>query len=409
MFHLNNNNSRTSQPSSLYGTQWNSPRYNKKAPSKVVSIPVHFVGSERNRADSATKIEKVARGFLVRKSLNKMLKMKVELEEIEKKVNDGDTVKMMKKEQKERIRIAETIMNLLLRLDSVRVFHCSALRDLRKSVIKRAIVLQEFVDQIQLVGPTGKVEDGEGKCVEVEENCLEKEEVGYEEENKGGNKIEALVNEDSNGMVKEERGCEEENEGGEKMGSLVNEEKNEEGGEGKCVKEDYFLMKEGDGEDEEGNKVEALWKKEEMEEEDRGCEEENEKFEALGNEENNNEDVKKMEVEEKEESVGTSLVEEGVEEGRIVIESDKKEEENCYKEEDGGNRKMLKRMMEDNEKMMVMMAQLFERNEKQTTLLTSLTQRVEQLERAFTCDKLRRKNKKRRNVDAKHRHNNGCI
>lgn len=322
MFHLNN---RTSQPSSLYGTQWNYPRYNKKAqsPSKVVSIPVHFVGSERNKANSATKIEKVARGFLVRKSLNKMLKMKVELDEIEKKVNDEETVKMMKKEQKERIRIAETIMNLLLRLDSVRVFHCSALRDLRKSIIKRAIVLQEFVDQIQMVGPTEEVEGGEGKCVEVEENCLEKEEVGCEEENEGGNKIE-----------------------------------------------------------------------------------------ALGNEENN-EDVKKMEVEEKEESVGTSLVEEGIkksvdvkeEEGRIGNEF---EEENCYKEEDGGNRKMLKRMMEDNEKMMEMMAQLFERNEKQTTLLTSLTQRVEQLERAFTFDKLRRKNKKRRNVDAKHRHN-GCI
>lgn len=415
MFHLNNNN-RTSQPSSLYGTQWNYPRYNKKAqsPSKVVSIPVHFVGSERNKADSATKIEKVARGFLVRKSLNKMLKMKVELDEIEKKVNDEETVKMMKKEQKERIRIAETIMNLLLRLDSVRVFHCSALRDLRKSIIKRAIVLQEFVDQIQMVGPTEEVEGGEGKCVEVEENCLEKEEVGCEEENEGGNKIEALVNEDGevNCMEKEERGCEEKNEGGEKMGPLMNED----GSEGKCVKEeDHFLMKEGGGEDEEGDKVEALWKKEEMEEEDRGCKEENEggeKFEALGNEENN-EDVKKMEVEDKEESVGTSLVEEGIkesvdvkeEEGRIGNEF---EEENCYKEEDGGNRKMLKRMMEDNEKMMEMMAQLFERNEKQTTLLTSLTQRVEQLERAFTFDKLRRKNKKRRNVDAKHRHN-GCI
>lgn len=387
MFHLNNNNNRTSQPSSSYGTQWNYPRYNKKAqsPSKVVSIPVHFVGSERNRADSATKIEKVVRGFLVRKSLKKMLKMKVELDEIEKKVNNEENVKMMKKEQKERIRIAETIMNLLLRLDSVRVFHCSALRDLRKSIIKRAIVLQEFVDQIQMVGPTEEVEGGEGKCVEVEENCLEKEEVG----------------------------CEEENEGGEKMGSLMNED----GGEGKCVKEeDHFLMKEGDGEYEEGNKVEALWKKEEMEEEDRGCKEENEggeKFEALGNEEKN-EDVKKMEVEEKEESVGTSLVEEGIavdvkeEEGRIGNGFEEVKEENCYKEEDGGNRKMLKRMMEDNEKMMEMMAQLFERNEKQTTLLTSLTQRVEQLERAFTFDKLRRKNKKRRNLDAKHRHN-GCI
>jgi hypothetical protein len=105
----------------------------------------------------------------------------------------------------------------------------------------------------------------------------------------------------------------------------------------------------------------------------------------------------------KEESVGTSFVEEGIE-----VESVDVKEEKCYKEEDDENRKMLKRMMEDNEKMMEMMVQLFERNEKQTKLLTSLTQRVEQLERSFTCDKLRKKNK-RRNVDAKHRYYNGNI
>ena len=108
-----------------------------------------------------------------------MLKMKVELEEIEKKVNDEKTVKMVKKEQKERIMIVGTIMNSLLRLDSVRVFHSSALRDVRKLLIKRAILLQEFVDQIQMVGPT--------------------DEVGCEEENGGGEKIEALVNENSEG------------------------------------------------------------------------------------------------------------------------------------------------------------------------------------------------------------------
>ncbi|GAU17762.1 hypothetical protein TSUD_171500 [Trifolium subterraneum] len=371
MMHLNQNNRTppTTTPFPLYGTQWrNSPRYNK-TPSKVVSIPVHFVGSERNRADSATKIQKFVRGFLVRKNLKKMLKMKVELEEIEKKVNNEETVKMMKKEQKERIRIGETIMNLLLRLDSVRVFHCCyALRDLRKLLIKRAIFLQEFVDQIQIMGPTDEVEDGEGKCDAVEEICLEKEEVGCEEEKEGGKKIEPLVNE-VNCMEKENGGCDEEIERVEKMDSLVNVEKDVDGGEGKYVEEEENCLmeeKEEEGEDEDEEKMEV--------------------------------------VEEMEESVGTSFVEEDSvvvkeEEGRMGIE--------C-KEGDDGNRKMLKRMMEDNEKMMDMMAQLFERNEKQTKLLTCLTQRVEQLERAYTCDKLRKKNK-RRNVDPKNRYYNGCI
>ncbi|WJX81035.1 hypothetical protein P8452_63965 [Trifolium repens] len=351
MMHLNNNNKKRTPTTHfpLYGNQWrSSPRYNK-TPSKVVSIPVHFVGSERNRADSATMIQKVARGFLVRKSLKKMLKMKVELEEIEKKVNNEETVKMMKKEQKEKVRMGETIMNLLLRLDSVRVFHCCyALRDLRKSIIKRAIVLQEFVDQIhEMVGSTNEIEDVESKFVGVEENCLVKEEVGCVEENDDGKKIEALVN----CMEKEEGGCDEEIEGGEKTDALVNEKNNVDYGE-------------------------------EMEEE-------------------GEENMEVVEV--KEESVGTSFVEEGIE-----VESVDVKEENCYKEEDDENRKMLKRMMEDNEKMMEMMVQLFERNEKQTKLLTSLTQRVDQLERSFTCDKLRKKNK-RRNVDAKHRYYNGNI
>jgi hypothetical protein len=54
-----------------------------------------------------------------------------------------------------------------------------------------------------------------------------------------------------------------------------------------------------------------------------------------------------------------------------------------------------RRMMEDNERMMGLMTELFERNEMQTRLLSSLSQRVVQLERAFMCEKLRRKKKKR--------------
>ncbi|XP_058736588.1 uncharacterized protein LOC131608990 [Vicia villosa] len=332
------NNNRTTTP---FGTQWGAPRYNK-TPSKVVSIPVRFVGSERNKNDSAIKIQRVARGFLVRKSMKKMLKMKVELEEIEKKVNSEETVKMMKNEQKERIRISETIMNLLLKLDSVRVFHFSALRELRKLLIKRAIFLQELVDQIQMVSPTD----------DVEENCSEKEKVGCEEEIEGGKKVETLVNEDGGGncVENEEGGCEVEN---------------EDDGKGICVKEDdncLMKVKEEEGEDE---------------------------------------DEKKME---EEESVGSSLMEQEIEEDIVDVKEEEGRDVTLCDEEEDEKREILIRMMNENEKMMHMMTQLFERNEKQTSLLTSLTQRVEQLERAFTCDKLKRKNKNRRHVDAKHRY-----
>ncbi|XP_022145150.1 high mobility group nucleosome-binding domain-containing protein 5-like [Momordica charantia] len=65
------------------------------------------------------------------------------------------------------------------------------------------------------------------------------------------------------------------------------------------------------------------------------------------------------------------------------------------REEDGQSRELLERVVMDNKKMMEMMAQLFERNEMQTRMLCSLSHRVEQLEKAFVYETLRRK--KRRN------------
>ncbi|KAL2517478.1 BAG domain-containing protein [Abeliophyllum distichum] len=64
------------------------------------------------------------------------------------------------------------------------------------------------------------------------------------------------------------------------------------------------------------------------------------------------------------------------------------------------NREVLERMMEDNEKMMRLMMQLFERNEMQTSMLSDLMHRVGQLEKAFTCDRLSRKKKKKKTLAA---------
>lgn len=55
---------------------------------------------------------------------------------------------------------------------------------------------------------------------------------------------------------------------------------------------------------------------------------------------------------------------------------------------------LLERMMEENEKMMSLMTQLYEKNEVQTRMLSSLTHRVEQLERALVCERLRKKKKR---------------
>ncbi|KAI5595609.1 hypothetical protein BDE02_03G151600 [Populus trichocarpa] len=83
--------------------------------------------------------------------------------------------------------------------------------------------------------------------------------------------------------------------------------------------------------------------------------------------------------------------------GGVEIEKKGDEGEVKSNDESTGRRgkELLERMMEDNERMMGLMAELFERNEMQTRLLSSLSQRVEQLERAYICDQLRRRKKKR--------------
>ncbi|KAK7374779.1 hypothetical protein VNO80_08218 [Phaseolus coccineus] len=339
-----------------------------KAPSKpfkVVSIPVHFVGSERTRTGSAIKIQRVLRGFLVRKTLRKIVAMRVELARIESEIR----VEVVKREQKERVRVIETIMNLLLKLDSIRVLHYSGLRECRKSVIRKAIALQEMLDQMAVPVPDSdegvKMEEKEGECVVEEGDCLVKEEEGSGKEN--------LRNED----VEKESGCMEEESVGLET-RLIEEEEDE---------------VEFEEEQEEGEEIEALRttslieeEEDEVECEEEQKQEEGEEIEALRNEE----------VQEKE-TVGTSLV-----------------VENCLvkeKEEGDGKKRelLMEKMVEDNHKMIEMMAQLFQRNETQTTLLTSLTQRVEQLERALACEKLRRKKKRKTDRKNKQTHLRNCF
>ncbi|KAG4922882.1 hypothetical protein JHK82_051860 [Glycine max] len=349
----------------------------RKAPSKVVSIPVHFVGSERTRtnSDSATEIQRVLRGFLVRNTLRKITAMRVELERIESEISVE--VMKLKREQRERVRVSETIMNLLLKLDSVRVLHYSGLRECRKSLINKAIALQEMLDQMA-VTHSDEMEEKESECVEAK-NCLVEEEE--EEEEGEGSGMETLKNgeiemEEEEGKVKwvREDNClvkEEEDNGIETLRSGEVERQKEESG---CMEEESIGL----------GKSLVVEKEGEIE-----CEEEQEEGEEI-------EALRNEEVEDKE-GVGTSSV-----------------AENCLMKEEGGDyeraegdgkkKDLLEKMMEDNQKMVEMMTQLFQRNEMQTTLLTSLSQRVEQLERALACEKLRRK--KKRKADAKIKRNN---
>lgn len=153
--------------SPFFSSYWNQPSESRYSPSssypltrkpetKVISIPVHFVGSETNGissalnpTDSAVRIQKVLRGFLVRKSVNKIVSIKNQVVEIERRIACKETVELIRKE---RLRINETLMALLFKLDSVRGID-TGVRDLRKGVIRKAIALQEKVDALIMLLP----------------------------------------------------------------------------------------------------------------------------------------------------------------------------------------------------------------------------------------------------------------
>ena len=335
----------------------------------------------------------------------------------------------MKNDPKERLRVNETLMSLLFRLDSVRGID-SGVRDCRKSVIKRAIALQEFLDSIvadeQTLGDVDEASDSseigekQGKVSEPEveisgancnlsANCDEYEKIQVaesmsnlsepEETLKSAADLVCNCNLSANcdGLESENRVDFDESEKiqvAESMSDLS--EPNE------TLKSAADLV---------GN-CNLSSNNEGLESENRVDFDESEKIqvaESMRNLSEPNETLNQS-VETQSESGSTgnpeSLVEENSlkkeveEEGMEIVDAERKEgneKEDCCvggREDSKRSRELLEKIMEDNEKMMGLMIELFQRNETQTKLLSSLSQRVGQLEKAFMCDKMRKMKKR---------------
>lgn len=253
----------------------------QRASPKVVSVPIHFISSDQPRTtlpmlkdSAAIKIQKVFRGFIVRKSVKKVASIRNEVDEIERRISGDEVIDLIRRDEKERLRVNETLMSLLFKLDSIRGVDLGV-RALRKAVTRKAIALQEKVDSIAQAdcGTLDSVNDsGE---IDLQNVC------------KG-----------TSGQVAESSGD---------AGNLQS-------------------------------------------------------------------------------------VDEGME--TIIEEETEVQKDN----DDKGNRELVEKLMADNGKMMKAMMQISERNEMQTRMINSLSRRVEQLEKAFTNDRLRRKKTKKTHV-----------
>lgn len=134
---------------------------NKTNENTVGNTEIHEGVKKERRvlsdADAAVVIQSVYRGYLVRKS--EPLKKLRQIDEVSKEVtNVKDRIEAFEDssnlqiDDKEKLAIGETIMRLLLKLDTIQGLHPS-LREIRKSLARELVTLQEKLDSITVKDP----------------------------------------------------------------------------------------------------------------------------------------------------------------------------------------------------------------------------------------------------------------
>ncbi|KAG0590206.1 hypothetical protein KC19_1G081100 [Ceratodon purpureus] len=131
------------------------------------------VGGVRSEGSAATKVQAAYRGYLVRKTqplkqLRVIKKVREELEGFEERFREPGQQQKLRSDAQERLRWAEGIMALLLRLDSLQGVH-PEVRIVRKAVTKELIQFQEMIDSMSAAsgGLNGKDEASNGEAVDT--------------------------------------------------------------------------------------------------------------------------------------------------------------------------------------------------------------------------------------------------
>ncbi|XP_030440888.2 BAG family molecular chaperone regulator 6 [Syzygium oleosum] len=118
------------------------------------------LGASRTLSDeeAAMRIQSAFHGFQVRKwetlkKLKQMAKVRDEVTKVRKSIEElsssYDTLPDQGKLERQKVLIGESIMNLLLRLDTIQGLHPN-LRDIRKSLARELVALQEKLDSLTM-------------------------------------------------------------------------------------------------------------------------------------------------------------------------------------------------------------------------------------------------------------------
>ncbi|KAG8645942.1 BAG family molecular chaperone regulator 5, mitochondrial [Manihot esculenta] len=124
------------------------PKETKEIPIDSPSeVPVVATINHLPQPDAATKIQSAYRAHVVRTLYRKISSVNSEADQLQRQIQRQETVDAIRTDEREKLKINEALMGLLLRLDSVPGFN-PMIREARRKVSHRIVGLQEIVDGI---------------------------------------------------------------------------------------------------------------------------------------------------------------------------------------------------------------------------------------------------------------------
>ncbi|MCD7447612.1 hypothetical protein HAX54_032230 [Datura stramonium] len=171
---------------------------NDQSTPKIIQIPIqsppenepaktsNLTGfrSQKGGDDAAVKIQSAYRSYIVRNLVKKISAVNSEANYLQRLIQRQETVDAVRSSERERIRMNEALMSLLLRLDSVPGVD-PTVRELRRNVSRRIVGLQEILDAVS----DTKIQNWDGFLMDWDD-VVERMEMEVCKERGGGNELE---------------------------------------------------------------------------------------------------------------------------------------------------------------------------------------------------------------------------
>lgn len=115
------------------------------SPEPPIPITVHL--PQPSESAAAVAIQSAYRAHLIRTLVRKISAVSSEADHLQRLIQRQETVDAIRSDDREKLKMNEALMALLLKLDSVPGLD-PAVRDLRRSVSRRIVGLQEILDSV---------------------------------------------------------------------------------------------------------------------------------------------------------------------------------------------------------------------------------------------------------------------